>query len=145
MVLTFGQSIEHHFVGMQWKSCPLCMIRHEGLQLCFGSLNWWIESLQSLVTRGFPMARFGKTPSLHAFLGDILQVKSIQRILQDPLEMVQPSDPSISRPISLRKTCAVLPGISCLDWHAIGGELMILDGSNLIVICLGGWKSMKTS
>ena len=69
------------------------MIRLEGLQLCFGSLNWWIESLQSLVTPGFPMAKFGKNPSLHAcyiliLIGDILQVKSIQRILQDPLEMV---------------------------------------------------------
>ena len=33
-------------------------------------------------------------------VGDILQVKSMQGIFQDPLEMVQPSDPSISRPIS---------------------------------------------
>ena len=144
VLIFFWQCIEHHFVGMQWKSCTLCMIRHEGLQLCFGWLNWWIESLQSLVTPGFPMAKFGKTPSLHAcyiliLIGDILQVKFIQRIPQHPLEMIHPSpDPS-------RKTCAV-PGISCLDWHAIGGELRILDGSNLIVIpCLGGWKSINTS
>ena len=60
------------FFAVHWTSfCGdavkvVCMIRHEGLQLCFGSLNWWIESLQSLVTPGFPMAKFGKTPSLHA-------------------------------------------------------------------------------
>ena len=66
VLIFFWQCIEHHFVGMQWKSCTLCIIRHEGLQLCFGWLNWWIESLQSLVTPGFPMAKFGKTPSLHA-------------------------------------------------------------------------------
>ena len=116
---------------MQWKSCTLCIIRHEGLQLCFGWLNWWIESLQSLVTLGFPMAKFVKTPSIHAcYLGDILQVKSIQRILQDPLEMVQPSDPSISRSISLdvcRAARHQLPRLTCDRWGTqdLGSKIVI--------------------
>ena len=39
------------------------MIRHEGLQLCFGSLNW-IELVDRVpAVPGFP-AKFGKTPSL---------------------------------------------------------------------------------
>ena len=56
VLIFFGQCIEHHFAGMQWKSCPLCIIRHEGLQLCFGSLNWieLVDTCSPWLPRGSP-------------------------------------------------------------------------------------------
>ena len=79
-----------------------------------------------------------------------LQVESIQRILQDPLEMV-PLLIATFRSIHLQIHLAVqyvcrarhrqLPRLTCDRW----GTQDLGDGSNLIVICLGGWKSINTS
>ena len=147
VLIFFWQCIEHHFVGMQWKSCTLCIIRHEGLQLCFGWLNWWIESLQSLVTPGFPMAKFGKLR--HYMLVTDWGYSPSQVHSADSSRSTR--NGATFRSIHLQIHLAVqdvrraarhqLPRLTCDRW----GTQDLGDGSNLIVICLGVWKSIKTS